>query len=167
MILKLAMLEGVSLWAAICGSILFWTTPVAASWTDGATAVAKALAISLCCIVSFYYNDLYDLRIVRTPELLPQSELLLPELRGGGEVALAGVPLDDLAEARRDRCVRAFDVRHAVGEIGDQVGIGHPAGRGDQRRRALDRRSEGRQHHGQSDEHSGQRHAERESFGGT
>src|SRR4029450_5037684 len=66
MILKLAMLEGVSLWAAICGPILVWTTPAAASWTDGAIALAKALAIALCCIVSFYYNDLYDLRIVRT-----------------------------------------------------------------------------------------------------
>src|SRR5262245_387549 len=66
MILKLAMLEGVSLWAAICGAILVWTTPVADWWTDGAIALAKALAISLCCVVSFYYNDLYDLRIVRT-----------------------------------------------------------------------------------------------------
>ncbi len=66
MILKLAMLEGVSLLAAICGAILVWTTPLVASWTDGAIALAKALAISVCCAVSFYYNDLYDLRIVRT-----------------------------------------------------------------------------------------------------
>src|SRR5713101_7504484 len=66
MILKLAMLEGVSLLAAVSGAILVWTTPLVASWTDGALALAKALAISLCCAVSFYYNDLYDLRIVRT-----------------------------------------------------------------------------------------------------
>src|SRR5437899_8114363 len=65
-ILKLAMLEGVSLLAAVCGAILVWTTPLVASWTDGALALTKALAISLCCAVSFYYNDLYDLRIVRT-----------------------------------------------------------------------------------------------------
>jgi exopolysaccharide biosynthesis polyprenyl glycosylphosphotransferase len=66
MILKLAMLEGVSLLAAISGAILVWTIPLAASWTDGAIVLAKALAIALCCVVSFYYNDLYDLRIVRT-----------------------------------------------------------------------------------------------------
>ena len=66
MILKLAMIEGVSLWAAICAAILVWTTPVAAWWTDGTITLAKALAISLCCVVSFYYNDLYDLRVVRT-----------------------------------------------------------------------------------------------------
>ena len=66
MILKLAMLEGVSLLAAVCGAILVWTTPLVASWTDGAIALAKALAISLSCAVSFYYNDLYDFRIVRT-----------------------------------------------------------------------------------------------------
>jgi len=66
MILKLAMLEGASLLAALCGAIVLWTTPLVASWTDGALALAKALAISLCCVVSFYYNDLYDLRIVRT-----------------------------------------------------------------------------------------------------
>jgi len=66
MILKLAMIEGVSLWAAILAAILVWTTPVAAWRTDVTIALAKALAISLCCVVSFYYNDLYDLRVVRT-----------------------------------------------------------------------------------------------------
>src|SRR4030095_4783007 len=40
--------------------------PVATAGTAAAVTVAKAVAIALCCIVSFYYNDLYDLRIVRT-----------------------------------------------------------------------------------------------------
>jgi exopolysaccharide biosynthesis polyprenyl glycosylphosphotransferase len=65
MILKLAMLEGLSLLAAV-SAILVWTTPGLTDLTNGAIVLAKALAISLCCAVSFYYNDLYDLRIVRT-----------------------------------------------------------------------------------------------------
>ncbi|MGH9462996.1 MAG: hypothetical protein ACRD1X_17425, partial [Vicinamibacteria bacterium] len=28
--------------------------------------VASAAAIALCCLVSFYYNELYNLRVVRT-----------------------------------------------------------------------------------------------------
>jgi exopolysaccharide biosynthesis polyprenyl glycosylphosphotransferase len=66
MILKLALLEGLSLLAAACGAIFVSTTPPLTHWTDVAIVLAKALAISLCCAVSFYYNDLYNLRIVRT-----------------------------------------------------------------------------------------------------
>jgi len=66
MILKLAILEAMSSFAAACGAILVWTTPPLTYWTDVAILLTKALAISLCCTVSFYYNDLYDLRVVRT-----------------------------------------------------------------------------------------------------
>src|SRR6266852_7588611 len=66
MILKLAMLEGLSLLAAVCGAVLVSTTLLLTHWTDVAFLLTKAIAISLCCAVSFYYNDLYDLRIVRT-----------------------------------------------------------------------------------------------------
>jgi len=66
MIVKLAVLEGLSLWAAVCGAIWVSTTPLLTHWSDVAFLLAKALAISLCCAVSFYYNDLYDLGIVRT-----------------------------------------------------------------------------------------------------
>jgi len=66
MILKLAILESMSFFAAVCGAILIRTTPSMTNWTDVAILLTKALAISLCCIVSFYYNDLYDLRVVRT-----------------------------------------------------------------------------------------------------
>ncbi|HZO38331.1 MAG TPA: sugar transferase [Methylomirabilota bacterium] len=62
MILKLALLEGLSLFVAVFGATLTWTTP---PWADVMMALTRALAISLCCVVSFYYNDLYDLRIVR------------------------------------------------------------------------------------------------------
>ncbi|PYN46147.1 MAG: glycosyl transferase [Candidatus Rokuibacteriota bacterium] len=66
MILKLAILESMSFFAAVCGAILIRTTPSMTNWTDVAILLTKALAISLCCTVSFYYNDLYDLRVVRT-----------------------------------------------------------------------------------------------------
>src|SRR2546426_9376735 len=66
MIVKLAVLEGLSLWAAVCGAIWVSTPPLLTPWSDVALLLAKALAISLCCTVSFYYNDLYDLRVVRT-----------------------------------------------------------------------------------------------------
>jgi exopolysaccharide biosynthesis polyprenyl glycosylphosphotransferase len=35
-------------------------------WIDVATMLGQAGAVSLCCIVAFYYNDLYDLRVVRS-----------------------------------------------------------------------------------------------------
>src|SRR5215470_4465999 len=66
MILKLAMLEGLSFFAAVCGATVVSTTVPLVSWTDVALLAAKALTISLCYAVSFYYSDLYDLRIVRT-----------------------------------------------------------------------------------------------------
>ena len=66
MIVKLAVLEGLSLWAAVYGAIWVSTTPLLTHWSDVALLLTKALAISLCCAVSFYYNDLYDLGIVRT-----------------------------------------------------------------------------------------------------
>ena len=66
MIPRLAMLEAVAIFAAVCGTIVLWGTPLLTHWSDVALVLAKALAIALCWAVSFYYNDLYDLRIVRT-----------------------------------------------------------------------------------------------------
>ena len=41
---------------------------IGSSWTgvDVAAMLGQAGAVSLCCIVAFYYNDLYDLRVVRS-----------------------------------------------------------------------------------------------------
>jgi exopolysaccharide biosynthesis polyprenyl glycosylphosphotransferase len=64
--LTLAFLEGVILFAAGCGAIVVWAQPVLVDWLDLATLVGQGLALSLCCITAFYYNDLYDLRIVRS-----------------------------------------------------------------------------------------------------
>jgi exopolysaccharide biosynthesis polyprenyl glycosylphosphotransferase len=66
MILKLAVLELVSLVAAACGTVLASTRLLPNQWPDVAILLTKTLAVALCCIVSFYYNDLYDFRIVRT-----------------------------------------------------------------------------------------------------
>ena len=66
MALTLALLEGGSFFAAVCGAIFIWASPLQMNWFDVLLVLAKALTISLCCAVSFYYNDLYDLRIVRS-----------------------------------------------------------------------------------------------------
>src|SRR2546428_1637737 len=64
MALKFALLEGVCLFAAVSGAIFLWAHPLRMSWFDSLTVLGKAFTIPLCCAVSFYYNDLYDLRIV-------------------------------------------------------------------------------------------------------
>jgi len=64
MALKLALFEGLSLFAAVSGAILLWAHPLRMSWFDSLIVLGKASTIPLCCAVSFYYNDLYDLRIV-------------------------------------------------------------------------------------------------------
>jgi exopolysaccharide biosynthesis polyprenyl glycosylphosphotransferase len=65
MALTLALLEGGSIFAAVCGMIFLWLRPIMLDWVDVAVILGQAASVSLCCIVAFYYNDLYDLRIVR------------------------------------------------------------------------------------------------------
>jgi exopolysaccharide biosynthesis polyprenyl glycosylphosphotransferase len=66
MILKFAILEALSFCAAVWGIFTLWGLSPATPLSDVPSLLAKALAISLCCVVSLYYNDLYDLRVVRT-----------------------------------------------------------------------------------------------------
>lgn len=66
MAITLALLEGTLLFLVGCGMIVVWTHTVLHTWIDVAILGMKGLALSACCIVSFYYNDLYDLRIVRS-----------------------------------------------------------------------------------------------------
>jgi exopolysaccharide biosynthesis polyprenyl glycosylphosphotransferase len=63
---SLALLEGVVLFLAVCGSIFAWGHLVIVDWIDAIQVVWQAAAVSLCCIVAFYYNDLYDLQVVRS-----------------------------------------------------------------------------------------------------
>lgn len=62
----LGFIEGIILFAAVCVTIFGWARPLLLDWIDGALVLSQAFALSLCCIIAFYYNDLYDLRIVRS-----------------------------------------------------------------------------------------------------
>lgn len=64
--LTLALLEGGSLFVIVCGMTFLWDHSIPIDWVNAATVLGQGFAVSLCCIVSFYYNDLYDLRIVRS-----------------------------------------------------------------------------------------------------
>jgi exopolysaccharide biosynthesis polyprenyl glycosylphosphotransferase len=66
MTLTLAIFEGAFLFAAVCGAIFIWASPLLTHWTEIVVILARALAISLCGVVSLYYNDLYNGRIVRS-----------------------------------------------------------------------------------------------------
>lgn len=62
----LAFLEGSLLFAAVAGGVIVWGSPVLTETWGLPMLVWQALVPSFCCIVAFYYNDLYDLRIVRS-----------------------------------------------------------------------------------------------------
>jgi exopolysaccharide biosynthesis polyprenyl glycosylphosphotransferase len=64
--LALAFVEGLFLLTAVLSTVLLWVRPVVTDWLDAAALLGQAVALTGCCIVSFYYNDLYDLRIVPT-----------------------------------------------------------------------------------------------------
>jgi exopolysaccharide biosynthesis polyprenyl glycosylphosphotransferase len=98
--LSLAVLEGLVLFLAVCGSIYAWGHMLFLDWLDVAKMLGQAGAVSLCCIVAFYYNDLYDLRVVRSFSLFA-SRLL--QSFGVALILLAGffvlVPDAGIAEA--------------------------------------------------------------------
>jgi exopolysaccharide biosynthesis polyprenyl glycosylphosphotransferase len=64
--MSLILVEGAALFAAVSATVILWGRPLLLDWLDAATFVGQATALSLCCIVAFYYNDLYDLRVVRS-----------------------------------------------------------------------------------------------------
>ena len=66
MALKLALTEAALLLAAVWAAILLWARPLLLDWVDVAGSVGQAAALAAACTVAFYYNDLYDLRIVRS-----------------------------------------------------------------------------------------------------
>ena len=66
MALTLVLVEsGVLLSAVLLGS-LAWGHPVRGDGAAVATLLAQVTAIGGCCLVAFYYNDFYDLRIVKS-----------------------------------------------------------------------------------------------------
>lgn len=62
----LIVVEAVALFAAVAATIFAWGHPPTIDGRAVMTVLGQAAALSLCCIVAFYYNDLYDLRIVRS-----------------------------------------------------------------------------------------------------
>ena len=64
--MTLAFLEATALVAAVCGTIFVWAHPLLLDWLGVGAVLSQAAALSLCCILAFYYNDLYDFRIVRS-----------------------------------------------------------------------------------------------------
>jgi len=62
----LAIIEGLVLSLAVAGTAFAWGHRLFVDWIDVATMLGQAGAVSLCCITAFYYNDLYDLRVVRS-----------------------------------------------------------------------------------------------------
>jgi FlaA1/EpsC-like NDP-sugar epimerase len=63
---RLILVEGAALFAAVATTVFVWGQPHLLDWLDVASLMGQAAIFSLCCIVAFYYNDLYDLRIVRS-----------------------------------------------------------------------------------------------------
>jgi exopolysaccharide biosynthesis polyprenyl glycosylphosphotransferase len=64
--MTLAIIEGLVLSLAVAGTAFAWGHRLFVDWLDVATMLGQAGAVSLSCIVAFYYNDLYDLRVVRS-----------------------------------------------------------------------------------------------------
>lgn len=64
--MRLVLVEAVILFAAVTGAVLTWGHAMVVDWRDAAVLLGQGAAVSVCCIVAFYYNDLYDLRIVRS-----------------------------------------------------------------------------------------------------
>ena len=62
----LAIVEGLVLSLAVSATAFAWGHRLFVDWIDVATMLGQAGAVSLCCITAFYYNDLYDLRVVRS-----------------------------------------------------------------------------------------------------
>ena len=63
--MSLAVVEGVVLFLVVCGTIYGWGH-LFVDWLDVADMLGQAGPSASCCIVAFYYNDLYDLRVVRS-----------------------------------------------------------------------------------------------------
>jgi exopolysaccharide biosynthesis polyprenyl glycosylphosphotransferase len=65
MAMMLAYIEATAVFGAVCATLVLWAPPLQADWTDSVGLVAQAIAFSLCYMVTSYYSDLYDLRIMR------------------------------------------------------------------------------------------------------
>ncbi len=81
-----ALVEAVLLWVSASAGIFFWKQPAPVGWIDFLVSLQQAVAPTLCFVVSFYYNDLYDARIVHSFRSLV---VLIPQAFGVGFILLA------------------------------------------------------------------------------
>jgi exopolysaccharide biosynthesis polyprenyl glycosylphosphotransferase len=94
MAFTLAFLEAGSVFAAVCLLMVGQSHPSLLDTLGAPAVVAPALAVSVCCLVSFYYNDLYELRALRdirgmAPRLV-QSLGVTFLVVGGGYAVMPG-----------------------------------------------------------------------------
>ena len=81
--MSLILVEGAALFAAVATTVFFWGQPLLLDWLDVANLLGQAAVFSLCCIVAFYYNDLYDLTVVHS-----NRELVVRLLQAAGAAAI-------------------------------------------------------------------------------
>jgi UDP-N-acetyl-D-glucosamine dehydrogenase len=60
------LLEAALLWVSAGAAIFAWAQPGYTGYALVLSASKHATVLTLCCILSFYYNDLYDFRVVRS-----------------------------------------------------------------------------------------------------
>ena len=88
----LALLESSVLFVVMCGMTLLTSNLLIAGWTNITGYFAQASILTCFCILSFYYNNLYDLRQVRSfrdfSRRLPASLSMLILLLAAGALAL-------------------------------------------------------------------------------
>ena len=82
---NIVLVEGTALFAAVAATVFVWGQPLLLDWLDVASLLGQAAIVSLCCIVAFYYNDLYDLQ--DRAELQPVRDPARPGLRRGPAAA--------------------------------------------------------------------------------
>src|SRR5437660_2614259 len=67
--LLLALVEGVAVFGGVTTMTALWRPGGVDNLHLAVQVLLQALVLSICCIVAFYYNDLYDLYIVRDFEM--------------------------------------------------------------------------------------------------
>src|SRR6266849_3800639 len=65
----LALVEGAAVFSGVTAMTALWRPGGVDDVHLAAQILLQALVLSICCIVAFYYNDLYDLYIVRDFEM--------------------------------------------------------------------------------------------------
>jgi len=68
MAVTLAFLEGISILASMCAANFAWHATTGIGQVGMAAVLGRAAVVLLCFLIAFYYNDLYNLKWVRSLE---------------------------------------------------------------------------------------------------